>query len=205
MRSLWLQEALAGEDDAAPLEREEQADVCIVGGGYTGLWTALKLKEHDPSLDVVIVEADVCGGGASGRNGGFVMSWWSKFLKLGHLCGEEEALRLARASAEAVSAIGEFCEVHSIDADFREDGWLWAATKEARSVPGMKPWLQPSGREPTRSSGSIPTRRRAGRDRQHTLVACSSRHARRCNRRASHEASGAWRSSRACESSSAPR
>ena len=132
MRSLWLQEALAGEDDAAPLEREEQADVCIVGGGYTGLWTALKLKEHDPSLDVVIVEADVCGGGASGRNGGFVMSWWSKFLKLGHLCGEEEALRLARASAEAVSAIGEFCEVHSIDADFREDGWLWAATKEAQ-------------------------------------------------------------------------
>ena len=72
---------------SAPLEREEHADICIVGGGYTGLWTALKLKEHDPSLDVVIVEADVCGGGASGRNGGFVMSWWSKFLKLEHLCG----------------------------------------------------------------------------------------------------------------------
>ena len=132
MRSLWLQEALAGEDDSAPLEREEHADICIVGGGYTGLWTALKLKEHDPSLDVVIVEADVCGGGASGRNGGFVMSWWSKFLKLEHLCGQEEALRLARASAEAVSAIGVFCEAHSIGADFREDGWLWAATKEAQ-------------------------------------------------------------------------
>lgn len=131
-RSLWLQEALAGEDEAPRLEREERADVCIVGGGYTGLWTALRLKEHDPSLDVVIVEADVCGGGPSGRNGGFVMSMWSKFLKLEALCGQEEALRIAQASAEAVSAIGAFCATHSIDAGFREDGWLWAATTEAQ-------------------------------------------------------------------------
>ena len=130
--SLWLEEALAGESDAPPLETEEHADVCIVGGGFTGLWTALFLKQHDPGLDVVIVEADVCGGGPSGRNGGFVMSMWSKILKLELLCGEDEALRVAHAAADAVAAIGAFCDENGIDAHYRYDGWLWAATGEAQ-------------------------------------------------------------------------
>lgn len=130
-RSLWLQEAPSG-DDASPLEGEERADVCIVGGGYTGLWAALALKDHQPSLDVVLVEADVCGSGASGRNGGFVMSWWNKFMTLEKLCGREEALALATASAEAVAEIGSFCDANGVDAHFRHDGWLWAATSEAQ-------------------------------------------------------------------------
>jgi putative aminophosphonate oxidoreductase len=132
MRSLWLQEALAGESDAPPLEGAESADVCIVGGGFTGLWTALRIKEHDPSLDVVLVEADVCGGGPSGRNGGFVLSWWAKFVKLEHAVGVEEALRLCRISADAVEAIGGFCAANGIDAHYRHDGWLWAATNRAQ-------------------------------------------------------------------------
>jgi putative aminophosphonate oxidoreductase len=132
VRSLWLEEALADAEDAPSLEGEEKADVCIVGGGYTGLWTALRLKELEPSLDVVVVEADVCGGGASGRNGGFVLSWWAKFEKLEHLCGGEEAVRLAKASAEAVMAIGEFCRRNGVDAHYRYDGWLWTATNAAQ-------------------------------------------------------------------------
>src|SRR3990172_12980362 len=128
VRSLWREEALVGAEAAPRLEGDEQADVCIVGGGYSGLWTAIRLKEHDPSLDVVLVEADVCGGGPSGRNGGFVLSWWAKFGKLEHFCGVEEALRLAQASADAVDGIGAFCAVHGIDAHFRRDGWLWTAT-----------------------------------------------------------------------------
>ena len=136
MRSLWLAEALArpGEEDLPALEDDERrrTDVCIVGGGYTGLWTALRLKELDPSLDVVVLEADVCGGGASGRNGGFVLSWWVKFSTLAKTCGTDEALRLARASADAVSRIGSFCEANGIDAEFREDGYLWAATNAAQ-------------------------------------------------------------------------
>jgi putative aminophosphonate oxidoreductase len=132
MRSLWLEEALQGADDAPRLEGEERADVCIVGGGYTGLWTAIRLKEHDPSLDVVIVEGDVCGGGPSGRNGGFVLSLWAKFAKLEHAIGGEQALRLCRASADAVEAIGGFCTANAIDAHFRYDGWLWAATSAAQ-------------------------------------------------------------------------
>jgi putative aminophosphonate oxidoreductase len=132
MRSLWLDEALPGETDEAALEGDVRADVCIVGGGFTGLWCALALKEDDPSLDAAIVEADICGGGASGRNGGFVLSWWAKFRALEDLCGTEEALRLARASAAGVEAIGAFCTANDIDAHFRHEGWLWTATSTAQ-------------------------------------------------------------------------
>jgi len=132
VRSLWLEEALAGAEDAPRLEGEERADVCIVGGGFTGLWTAIRLKEHDPTLDVVLVEADVCGGGASGRNGGFVLSWWAKFGTLKKVCGADEAVRLALASVEAVDGIGAFCREHGVDAHYRRDGWLWAATSRAQ-------------------------------------------------------------------------
>jgi putative aminophosphonate oxidoreductase len=129
---MWLEEALSGEEEAPTLEGDTKADVCIVGGGYSGLWCAIRLKELDPSLDVVLVEGDVCGGGPSGRNGGFVLSWWAKYGKLEHLVGAEEALRLGHASAEAVGAIGAFCADNAIDAHFRRDGWLWAATSDAQ-------------------------------------------------------------------------
>ncbi len=133
MRSLWLDEALGapGEDDAPPLLSQVAADVCIVGGGYTGLWTALRVKELEPSSEVVVVEADICGGGASGRNGGFVLSWWAKFGTLRKVAGTDEALRLARASADAVSAIGDFCDANGI-AGYRRDGYMWAATNPSQ-------------------------------------------------------------------------
>jgi glycine/D-amino acid oxidase-like deaminating enzyme len=88
MRSLWLEQALTGAGGPR-LAGEERADVCVVGGGYTGLWAALRLGELEPSLGIVLVEADVCGGGASGRNGGMLLSWWSKFLTLDALCGTD--------------------------------------------------------------------------------------------------------------------
>ena len=133
VRSLWLQEALRDSDgDHPPLGGDERADVCIVGGGFTGLWTALSLTERDPALDVAIVEADVCGGGASGRNGGFVLSLWAKFGALKSVCGATEALWLARASEDAVGRIVTFCGEHGIDAQLRDDGWLWTATNRAQ-------------------------------------------------------------------------
>lgn len=71
MRPFWLQQALDSAQEAVcpPLQGDTRCDVCIVGGGYTGLWTALMLKEAVPALDVVLIEADICGAGASGRNG----------------------------------------------------------------------------------------------------------------------------------------
>ena len=73
--SWWLEDALAREGDppaAPPLAADATADVAIVGGGYTGLWTALALREQAPELRVALLEAEICGHGPSGRNGGFV-------------------------------------------------------------------------------------------------------------------------------------
>jgi putative aminophosphonate oxidoreductase len=132
-RSWWLREALSpDEPPARQLTGELSADVCIVGGGFTGLWTALRIKALEPARDVVIVEADVCGSGASGRNGGFAMTLWHQFLGLERICGAAEAVRLGRASAQAVREIGEFCAAHQIGAHFRADGWLWSATNQAQ-------------------------------------------------------------------------
>jgi glycine/D-amino acid oxidase-like deaminating enzyme len=135
VRSHWLEEALAeerGDDSPRSLRGESRADVCIVGGGYTGLWTALRLKKADPAIDVAVVEADVCGGGASGRNGGMILSWWAKFATLEKLCGTDGAIHLAKASEEAVREIGALCDAHAIRADYRYDGWLWVATSPAQ-------------------------------------------------------------------------
>lgn len=133
-RALWLQEALAAEPAAEAVESlsgGHKVDVCIVGGGYTGLWTALHLKWLDPSADVLLLEADICGAGASGRNGGFVSSWWPKLGSLIKKYGEDEGVRLARASGEAVHAIGRVCQEHGIDADFQHAGILQTATAPA--------------------------------------------------------------------------
>lgn len=131
--SWWLAEAHRENGTAAPpLAGETSCDVCIVGGGYSGLWTAIQLKESDPSVDVVLIEREMCGSGASGRNGGFVLSWWAKLATLVKLFGAEEGIRLAEASADAVTAIGKFCEANGIDAHYRHEGWLWAATNRAQ-------------------------------------------------------------------------
>jgi putative aminophosphonate oxidoreductase len=131
-RSLWLQEALGDAPAAPALEGDERADVAIVGGGYVGLWTAIAITEREPACRVAVVERDVCGGGASGRNGGFVLSWWAKLPTLVRLFGVESALSVARASERAVESIGEFCERHGIDAHYRRAGWLWTATTSAQ-------------------------------------------------------------------------
>lgn len=132
-RSHWLKQALAVEAEvAAPLEGGGRADVCIVGGGYLGLWTAIRLKERDPGLDVVILERDICGGGASGRNSGMVLSAWTKFSALAGLRGEADALRLVKRSAGAIEGIDAFCKANGIDCWFDRVGWIWGATCAAQ-------------------------------------------------------------------------
>lgn len=167
MRSYWLQQALAdeGETEVTPLSGELTTNVCIVGGGFTGLWTALRLKELEPALDVTIIEGDICGGGASGRNGGFCMTWMSKASTILKICGAQEGARLLRASEDGVREIGEFCAAHGIDAHFRHDGWLWTASNptqmdawdssiEALDKVGLHPFEPLSADEMVRRSGS---------------------------------------------------
>ena len=133
-RSLWLQEALHAEDGLESQELLEamRADVCIVGGGYTGLWTALRIKELEPDADVVVIEQDICGGGPSGRNGGFTHGWWDQLPLLVDLYGADRALEIARASEAAVDQIGEFCERHGVDAWFIGNGYLQVSASAAQ-------------------------------------------------------------------------
>jgi len=132
-RSLWLTQALAGDGETLPQLRDrETADVCIVGGGFTGLWTAYELIARDPAATVSIVEADICGSGASGRSGGLALTWWADFPALARLCGTEDAILLAHRSEQAIEQIGSFCDAHQIADSFQRSGWVWAATNPAQ-------------------------------------------------------------------------
>ena len=124
----WLDEALAAEGDAeasaAPLSGDLDVDVAIVGGGYTGLWTALALRERDPAVRVAILEAEICGWGPSGRNGGFLNGYWTHLHRLREALGDESAVALGRAGARAVPAVRAFCEARGEDVWLREGGYL---------------------------------------------------------------------------------
>ncbi|WP_460164009.1 FAD-dependent oxidoreductase [Pseudomonas sp. S2_F03] len=149
MRPYWLDQALQNQSatPCPPLQQDTRADVCIVGGGYTGLWTAVMIKEQNPELDVVIVEADICGAGASGRNGGCALSWSAKYFTLERLFGVEEAVRLVKESEQSIYAIGSFCEKYGVDADYRLDGTLYTATNQAQvgSTDGVIAALERNG------------------------------------------------------------
>jgi glycine/D-amino acid oxidase-like deaminating enzyme len=128
-RCAWLREAIqSGETDAPELEGESKAEVCIVGGGLAGLWTAINIQARAPGTDIAIVEADICGGGASGRNSGMVLSQWAKFSALEAFCGTRDAIRLGHEFAASAENLEIFCRAHGIDAEFRRDGWIWGAT-----------------------------------------------------------------------------
>jgi glycine/D-amino acid oxidase-like deaminating enzyme len=134
-RAWWLRDALA-VDPGEPCPRlaaDTAADVVILGGGYTGMWTAFHLNELQPDLDVVLLEQDICGGGASGRNGGFVNSWWSGIDDMAQRLGDHPALALCRAGEESVASIGRFCEDNRVDAWFHYDGDLGVASSPAQS------------------------------------------------------------------------
>ena len=149
MRPFWLEQALKTDasESCEPLQGDTSTDVCIVGGGYTGLWTAIMLKEQNPELEVVLIEADICGAGASGRNGGCALSWSAKYFTLERLFGVEEAVRLVRESEHSIHAIGSFCEKYAVDADYRLDGTLYTATNRAQcgSTDGVIAALERNG------------------------------------------------------------
>jgi glycine/D-amino acid oxidase-like deaminating enzyme len=131
-RSFWLQEALEADagEPTPPLEGYLSTDVCIVGGGFAGLWTAFRLTERAPGLRIALIEQDIVGGGASGRNGGFASSSWHDAPALLDLFGPDEGLRYAQAVADAVPAIGRLSEELGIDIWFHHEGVLGARTGE---------------------------------------------------------------------------
>ncbi len=126
----WLEQALAAESPGGcpPVTGTVRADVCIVGGGYTGLWTALELKRASPDLEIVVTEAQSCGLGASGRNGGWMTSWYDELDRLVERFGLEQGLWLADESSAAIDRIETFVGEHEIDCQLRRRGSLWIST-----------------------------------------------------------------------------
>jgi glycine/D-amino acid oxidase-like deaminating enzyme len=139
-RSWWLREALAAESVAAPhlaaaappLRGTTTADIVIVGGGYTGLWTALRITELEPGARIVLVESDICGGGPSGRNGGFVTNWWDEFPTLLERYAAVDAIAIGHAMEAAVDEVGAFCGANDVDAWFTKAGALSASAAPAQ-------------------------------------------------------------------------
>jgi glycine/D-amino acid oxidase-like deaminating enzyme len=127
----WLEEAGA-VSAAPPLAGDAAADVVVIGGGYAGLWTAWQLRERGAS--VVLLEAEVCGHGPSGRNGGFCETLWTHLPSLVARFGSDRALKIAEASSDSVEAIGDWCSAYGVDAWFRRAGYVMASTAPAHDA-----------------------------------------------------------------------
>jgi glycine/D-amino acid oxidase-like deaminating enzyme len=123
----WVLEA-PPDEPAPPLQEEIEADVAIVGGGFTGLWAAHVLRGRGAS--VVVLDAETCGSGASARNGGFLHGYWSSLGRLRELLGPEGALETARAADGAIPAVRALGE----DVWLTEGGMLLASTSPAHDA-----------------------------------------------------------------------
>lgn len=131
----WLEEAVASRMDTAtcsPLVGKETVDVVIVGGGYTGFWTALALTQKAPRLSVIVLEAETCGSGPSGRNGGIMFGYWSMLSKLIDLLGDRQAFDIAQAGSHAQAAVTAFCASCDEDLWFERGGFTLSATSSAQ-------------------------------------------------------------------------
>jgi glycine/D-amino acid oxidase-like deaminating enzyme len=122
----WLDD-LPPADPAPPVEGRAEADLCIVGGGFTGLWAALHAKARDPERDVAVLEAETCGRGASGRNGGFLLASLTHGAENGRSRFPEELDTLERLGFENYDGLRSDLERHGIDCDFEETGDLTVA------------------------------------------------------------------------------
>jgi glycine/D-amino acid oxidase-like deaminating enzyme len=131
-RSYWLFAGPSAAEQPA-LEGPLTADVAIVGGGYTGLWTALFLKAADPSLDIVLLEQEIVGYGASGRNAGFAMTVLDYSL---HHLVKKHGIERARVAhdqvARSVHAIGEFAEEYGYDCEYEPNGFIAVANGDGQ-------------------------------------------------------------------------
>jgi glycine/D-amino acid oxidase-like deaminating enzyme len=136
--SFWLEDAGQLLTPRASLKRSTEVDVAILGAGYSGLWTAYYLLRQDPSLRVAIVEKEIAGFGASGRNGGWCSA---KFpVSAGMLekrYGATAARDLLVAMRGAVEEVGRVCEEEKIDAQFHMGGGLTLA-RGAHQLPGLR-------------------------------------------------------------------
>ena len=127
----WISASPAPEALPA-LEGERSADFAVIGGGYTGMWSAWWLKQLAPGAEVTLIEAEICGRGPSGRNGGFCNSMWFSLPSLVARFGDQPALAVCRAAERAVGGVGEWCAEQEVDARYRRAGYLQVSTCSAQ-------------------------------------------------------------------------
>jgi len=145
--SLWMDQLEEPLVQRPTLSGSVEVDVAIIGAGYTGLWTAYYLKQQDPALRIAIVEAEIAGFGASGRNGGWLM---------GNILGEAQLL--GGLSAEQRQAgydllhgipdeVGRVIQREGIDCDYRKGGVLYCAARYPEQLRGLQQQLQAARHE----------------------------------------------------------
>jgi len=137
-RVYWLDRPGAPEAEA-PLLSGTDTDLLVIGGGFTGLWTAICAKDRNPDRDVVLVEAETIAFGGSGRNGGFISASLTHGLAHGEHIWPAEMPDLVRQGRENLQAIADFVDRENIDADLRLVGkTAIALTAHARAqLPNM--------------------------------------------------------------------
>jgi glycine/D-amino acid oxidase-like deaminating enzyme len=131
--SFWLDDPVA-PPSAPQVAGRLSADLAIVGGGYTGLWTALLAKSDEPALDVVVLEADRCGWAASGRNGGFCAASLTHGLANGIDRFPNEIAVLQRLGRQNLDAIEATVTPWTMDCGFERTGDMAVATEEYQAV-----------------------------------------------------------------------
>ena len=136
-RSWWLDEALRADpgEPCPELAGEVTADVCVVGGGFAGLWTAYELHERAPGLGIVLVEAAIVGAGGSGANGGFFSPSWTQLSGLCASLGEDGGVTYAAALAAMVDELDGWISRHDVHIDARHEGILYARAGEWQPGP----------------------------------------------------------------------
>lgn len=130
--SFWYATTGPHEPPRAPLTTDATADVAIVGGGYTGLWTAYYLKRAAPDLRVTVLEQKFCGYGASGRNGGWLYNGIAGRDRYAALHGHHVAQRLQQAMNDTVTEVIDIAAKEGIDADIHRGGVLEVARTPAQ-------------------------------------------------------------------------
>ncbi|MCM2394219.1 NAD(P)/FAD-dependent oxidoreductase [Streptomyces albipurpureus] len=117
-----------------PLPGDSSADVCVIGGGYTGLWTAYYLKKAAPDLRITVLEGRFCGYGASGRNGGWLFNGIAGRDRYARLHGRDSAVRLQQAMNDTVDEVIRVAAEEGIDADIHRGGVLEVAYTPAQAA-----------------------------------------------------------------------